>query len=42
MGQMILDSILNDWAFIEDAAIRDGWRYVTRGGNDPDARWVQP
>jgi hypothetical protein len=42
MGQMILDSILNDTAFIEDAAVRDGWRYVTRGGTDPDARWVQP
>jgi hypothetical protein len=42
LGQIILDDIFNNSAFIDEAAFDAGWRYETRGGNDPEARWVQP
>lgn len=40
LGKEIKAAVEADWEWIETRAYQAGWTWKTRGGTDPEARWV--
>ena len=41
LGHLAMDAALKDSDFIDRCLDEAGFRHVSRGGNDPSARWLQ-